>query len=545
MILRPRQEEFVTACLAALGEHKNTLGVAPTGAGKSVMMAAMCNKLEGKKLVLQHRDELVKQNKATLSRLNPLARSGIYNADEKNWRRDVTYAMIQTLSRGANLGTMPAVDAVVIDEAHHAAASSYQRVLDRARQLNNNVSILGVTATPERADGKGLRTTFDNIGDIITIGELIQAGHLVRPRTFVVDLGVNDELRKVRRTAQDFDMQEVERILDHKVLNEHVVTKWKEIAGSRKTIGFASTIKHAVHMCEAFQAAGVAAGVVTGDMSDSERANALKQHERGIIQVLINVAVLTEGYDSPTVDCVLLLRPSSHKSTMIQMIGRGLRTVDPERHLGAVKTDCIVIDFGTSVLTHGSLEQDIKLKGREKEAGIAPKKFCPECRASIPVATRECPLCGYEYPPPEEVSKAALENVVMTEIDIMNESPFKWETLFNGLVMVATAFDAWAVCVNFKGVWHAVGGCQETGVKHVGAGASVTAIAAADDYLRMYGDNKAAGKSKRWLTLPATPKQLEALGVRPEHGYGINRYLAACRITWKWHEKAIKMKVAA
>ncbi len=112
--------------------------------------------------------------------------------------------------------------------------------------------------------------------------------------------------------------------------------------------------------------------------------------------MIANVAVLTEGYDNPPTSCVVLLRPSSYKSTMIQMVGRGLRTVDPEEYPGVIKTDCVILDFGTSSLIHGSLEQDVDLDGR-LATGDAPTKQCPECAATVPAAVIECPLCGYVW----------------------------------------------------------------------------------------------------------------------------------------------------
>jgi DNA repair protein RadD len=99
---------------------------------------------------------------------------------------------------------------------------------------------------------------------------------------------------------------------------------------------------------------------------------------------------------TPPTSCVVLLRPSSYKSTMIQMVGRGLRTVDPEEYPGVVKTDCIVLDFGTSSLMHGCLEQDVNLDGQLHQ-GEAPTKECPECDAEVPLACMECPLCGYVW----------------------------------------------------------------------------------------------------------------------------------------------------
>ncbi|MFC4625429.1 DEAD/DEAH box helicase, partial [Daeguia caeni] len=191
------------------------------------------------------------------------------------------------------------------------------------------------------------------------------SGHLVPPRTFVIDVGVRDDLAKVRKTASDFDMSEVERIMNRAPVMDAIIRHWKEKAAGRQTVVFCSTVDHARSATDAFNEAGVAAVLVHGEMADGERQAALAAYAAGDVQVVVNVAVLTEGWDHPPTACVVLLRPSSYKSTMIQMVGRGLRTVDPNEHPGVVKTDCVVLDFGTASLMHGSLEQEVDLAGHE------------------------------------------------------------------------------------------------------------------------------------------------------------------------------------
>jgi DNA repair protein RadD len=144
---------------------------------------------------------------------------------------------------------------------------------------------------------------------------------------------------------------------------------------------------------------GYSAACVEGNMTKQERAAVLSAYDRGELQVITNVAVLTEGWDHQPTSCVILLRPSSYKSTMIQMIGRGLRKVEPSRYPGVVKDDCVVMDFGTSILTHGSIEQDVDLEG-------AGTKSCPECEALVPAQMRECAICGYEWPRDDEGGRA-------------------------------------------------------------------------------------------------------------------------------------------
>ncbi|WP_298032442.1 DEAD/DEAH box helicase family protein [uncultured Desulfovibrio sp.] len=199
MILRPYQHATVDRALTALNRYGNTLAVAPTGAGKTIILSTVADRLPGKQCILQHRDELVEQNLRKFRTMNPKRSVGLYTADVKNWRGDTTFAMSQTLAR--NLPSIPKLDALIIDEAHHAAAVSYRNIVDAVKDRNPECKIFGVTATPARGDGKGLRAVFDNCCDQISLHSLISMGFLVRPRTFICTLnGTNEKLAALRKT---------------------------------------------------------------------------------------------------------------------------------------------------------------------------------------------------------------------------------------------------------------------------------------------------------------------------------------------------------
>ena len=373
MILRPYQSRLVSRFTAALEEHKNTLAVAPTGAGKTIMLAAIEGAMPpGKTLILQHRQELVAQNRTKFVKVNPKISTGLFTADEKRWTPQVIFGMVQTLARPKNLETMPKLTRLLIDEAHHVAANSYLRIIERAKQENPNIQIGGVTATPQRGDKKALRAVFDNVSDQISLEELIRGGFLVEPKGLVADLpgGAKEELKKVRILTDDYDMNAAANILNKLPVNEEVVRKWKEHAGDRRTIAFATTVAHAEEITKVFLNAGVTAEMISGETPDAKRQAILRRVAAGRTQVLANVAVLTEGFDCPPISCVVLLRPCSQKSTLIQMVGRGLRTVNPEEFPGVVKKDCIVIDFGNSLKTHGDLHQRVNLGGEPARARL-------------------------------------------------------------------------------------------------------------------------------------------------------------------------------
>ncbi|MGH8572846.1 MAG: DEAD/DEAH box helicase, partial [Gammaproteobacteria bacterium] len=238
MILRPRQRLLIERSLRALDIHGNTLAVGPCGSGKTIMLSAVAGALltepDAKACILAHRDELTEQNRAKFSRVNPGIMTSVFDADEKSWAGQATFAMVQTLARDRHLEAVPALDLLVIDETHHAAAPSYRRVIDRVLAKDPETQIYGVTATAVRGDGKGLREVFTNVADQITLAELIASGHLVPPRTFVIDVGAQDALKHVRRLASDFDMTEVESILNKTPINDAVIRHWREKAGDRK-----------------------------------------------------------------------------------------------------------------------------------------------------------------------------------------------------------------------------------------------------------------------------------------------------------------------
>jgi DNA repair protein RadD len=547
MIPRPYQSELVKKAVGALSEYNNTLAIAPTGSGKTLMISWLLKELQGRQMILQHREELVDQNRRKFHLIHPKRTSSIAGLGTKDYAGDTIFGMAQTLGRNGNMEGMPSLDVLVVDEAHHSRADTYQRIINAARDRNPDCLIAGFTATGSRGDKRGLKPTFDNVCDLITMRKLIDLGFLVPARTFIATLpGLADEIKNIRKTSNgEYDLTEVETLMDTKPVNEAVFREWKNIAGDRKTIVFASTIKHAQDVCYLFQSNGIKADCVFGDTPN--RAEILQRFEFGDTQVICNVAVLTEGYDAPPVSCIILLRPCSFKSTMIQMIGRGLRTIDPEVHPGIVKRDCIVLDFGESLRVHGDLEQGVRFDDQELQEG--EKKECPGCQTLIPAQTMECPVCGYEYP----VLQGGKEDketadVVMLEVDLFKRSPFKWVDIFGGgKVLVASGFSAFVITASANGTdWIALGKRKEAKMRRLSVGAKLQSLAAADDYLRMNEDTEAATKSKRWLKDQPSFKQLELLqqvGYDARNDFNLRKYEASCLLNFLWNKKYIEPEV--
>lgn len=555
MLLRPRQKLFVERSLAALNSHRNTLGIAPTAAGKTIMLSAVVGDLlkgnDAKACVLAHRDELTDQNRTKFSRVNPDISTSVIDASEKSWDGQTTFGMVPTLSREANLDGMPALDLLVIDEAHHAVAESYQRIIDKAIQKNPMVQIFGVTATPNRGDRQGLRKVFSNVSDQIRIGELIASGHLVKPRTFVIDVGVKEALQKVRKTAADFDMNEVDAIMNRSPVTDAVIAHWKEKAGDRQTVVFCSTVDHARNVANAFSESGIQASVILGDMTEAERKATLAAYNRGEIQVIVNVAVLTEGWDHQPTSCVVMLRPSSFKSTMIQMVGRGLRTVNPDEYPGVIKTDCIILDFGTSSLIHGSLEQDVNLDGRQ--AKEEHTQTCFNCKAVLPGDLDICPMCGENLIPFDDgerdqdntgSQRPDLKNFIMSEIDLLARSSFEWVDINgDGSVMMASGLIAWAGVFYDGTRFYAVGGAKSKHAKLLGVGENMVCLAAADDWLNTNETDETAHKTKSWLREPPSEKQFSYLPPECRMNYSLTRYQASAMLSLQFNATAIRAQI--
>jgi DNA repair protein RadD len=522
MILRPRQIEFVNKSVAALKEHGNTVSVAFTGAGKTICLSAVIKHafeqgLIRKALVIAHRDEITYQNQDKFSRVAPNISTSLFNGDCKDWSGQTVFGMVQSLSRENALEELPKFDLVVIDEAHHVTAETYRKVIDCVTKNNPNARIFGVTATPMRGDKNNIGVIFSNCADQISLPELIGSGHLVPPVTYRIDTGeTGKKLEAVSlRKGSDYNDKEIADILDTVPLNTRVVEEWRAKAGDRKTVVFCSDIKHATNVTNAFKRSGIKAELVTSLMSSEARHQVLQDIETGKVQVLVNVAILTEGWDYPPISCVVILRCSSYKSTMIQMIGRGLRPIDASLYPNIEKEDCIVLDFGISTILHGSLEQDLNLKSEDNRK---EDNACPDCSKKIPASAEVCPLCNVDIEEAEEKQKVArekriLERFVMAEINLLEKSHFTWTDLrLPNKARMAAGFNVWCCVLEYAGKWIAIGGSKsrteplvDTTILHKGN--KLQALAAGNDFMNMHETNDTATKFARWRHEKPTDKQ--------------------------------------
>jgi superfamily II DNA or RNA helicase len=403
---------------AALMEHGNTLCVAPTGAGKTIMLSSLVGDLLQpweKCLVLQHTDEIFDQNMQKFGLMDSRCRLSKVNGKVKDFSGDVIFAMVQSLQRDKTLAKLPKVSFLVIDEAHHVVAPTYQKVVEWTKENNSSLRILGMTATPMRADNKALGEVFSNVADQITIEELVASGDLLYPKTFVIESDIQEKIKGSLFASkhQNAEYAEDSKLEDFiaEIDQSEIVNHWLDKAQGRKTVAFCSRIDHSLTTVDAFNKAGIKAAHVDGMLNREARQRILSGFTDGDTEVICNVGVLTEGWDYPPTSCILLLRAFSSHAAMVQMIGRGLRTIDKNIYPDCSKTDCVVLDFGVSVSHHGSIESKVDL---------LPKKKCPACKSWVPYVAQICPFCNTDF-----VQKAQAEETGKIEREKKRVQPLK------------------------------------------------------------------------------------------------------------------------
>lgn len=343
LALRPYQAEAIDAVLAARRRGlKRLLVCLPTGAGKTVIFSRLAGLAARQVLVLAHREELLFQARDKLQRALGDPQVVAIERGATRGARDakVLVCSIRSLheQRLAEVLRGRQVGLVIYDECHHAAAEDNLRVLRQLGAFEPDFSgtLLGFTATTTRGDGKGLSEVFEQVVYSKSLPELIDDGYLAPLRGFRISTAA--DLTRLSASGLDFREEELAEAVDIEERNALVARSIQELARDRRTILFAVTVRHARHLAYSLNALGVPAGLVHGAMPKDERARALADFRDGKVQVMCNVAVLTEGFDDPGVSCVAMARPTRSEGLYAQCVGRGTRL-----HPG--KRDCLILDF--------------------------------------------------------------------------------------------------------------------------------------------------------------------------------------------------------
>lgn len=551
--LRPRQKIFTANVLNSLATDGNTLGIAPTGSGKSLMLSAICSnanlilpidRQNDPIYILQHRDELLDQNTEKFLRIEPNAHTSKISSKTKDYSGKYIFGMIKTIIGETNIKNLRPGSLLQVDETHHIVSNEYLSLIEYLRSLNPNILISGVTATSGRSDKVGLGKVFSNCADQITLAEMIAEGYLVPPRTYRLNVEGEDIIEATRTSRGHYDDEAIANILTVTSTLEQMISGWRKYANERPTVAFTGTVDQAHQTAKAFNEAGIPSAPMWGEMPKSLREATIQAYIDNKIRLLTNANMLTEGFDHPPTSCVMILRNSSSKSALIQMVGRGLRPLIGEEYTGMIKRDCIVLDFGSSTKKHGSLEQEVLLNPIKGD-GIAPKKACPSCGFSMHASIMECPNCGHAFHPKiKEFRQGTLEEIDPTEF-----SAFRWEVLTPSCI-VANGITAGAVIVKHGEDWHAIS-CRKNppsnerhaplyAVKHLAQASKAVAIAASDAFLQKHADVMTADKSRDWLNSPPSIQQLQALPKNIQTEAGLNRYRASCWMLIQFNKKTLR-----
>jgi superfamily II DNA or RNA helicase len=395
IILRDYQQKGVNDIRASyLKKKRAPLYVLPTGGGKTVVFSYIAINTASRKkrvLILVHRIELLRQTSAKLHESG--VEHGLINAKfTPNSMASVQVASVQTLVRRLDKVRLD-YDLVIIDEAHHATATTWKKILNRIPLARN----LGVTATPMRSDGTGLNDMFDDLIVGPSIKELTKRGHLVPSVVYAPTEKL--DLSKVRIINGEYDKDEVENIVDNSMITGSAVEYYTKVCPGVPAIAFCVSVKHAEHVAEEFRAAGYKSESVDGTMDDVLRRRKLGGLANGTVQVLTSCDIVSEGTDVPCIVCGILLRPTKSKGLFLQQVGRTLRTLPG-------KTKAFILDHVGNVLTHGmpdddqewSLEGEVKFKKKKNglEEPLINVRQCPQCFV-MHAPSPTCPMCHHVY----------------------------------------------------------------------------------------------------------------------------------------------------
>jgi len=402
---RPYQADGTNAIRTAMQRgNKRALYVLPTGGGKTIVFSyiAQLAAARGKRvLVLAHRKELVKQASEKFTMFG--IEHGVIHPDYKlDIQKQSQVASVQTLvNRLDKIDFNP--DLIVVDEAHHACAGQWARILEHY----SNSFVLGVTATPCRTDGRGLGDVFQFMVQGPQIYELIKMGFLVEPEIFCP---AQIDTSKLRRTSSgDYSQKRVAALMesDKSLVGDIIKTHQDKIGRGVPTVAFCASIKHAETVSAAFAAAGYRSHVVSGKTEKTERVRILDGLANGSSEIVCSVDVISEGTDIPSIGAALLLRPTASLGLFLQQVGRALRPC-------AGKDRAIIVDHvgnvgrmvnGVFKIKHGfpqqhrdwTLSTTKKRKSKNADEPTVNVRMCSEC-FFVHKPAPKCPSCGHVYP---------------------------------------------------------------------------------------------------------------------------------------------------
>jgi len=430
--LRPYQQRVIAEVYRQIRAGKKRILIfAPTGAGKTIISSQIVAHAAGRNrkiLFVVHRDILVKQTYEKFKHFE--IDCGFIKAGyEENKEAVAQIASVQTLASRDwwhQLGS----SVILLDEAHLTAWATVTKKM--IGEIFPDGIYIGLTATPWRLKkDEGMADIFEAIVSAPMPFELIESGFLVKPSYYGVSIA---SLKKVKIKNGDYDEGQLSLIFDRPEQIEQIVAEWKRLGSDRRTIVFAVNVEHSKNIFSCFEKAGIAAAHVDGSTSIKQREKIYRQLATGEILILSSCMTLTEGFDVPAVNGIILARPTLSKALYFQMVGRGLRLSLPTD-----KHDCLVLDFAGNVERHGFIE-DLRAVSLEEShcscgGGEAPYKICPRdkrgCGAIIYSFYQKCPQCNYDFALEKIILELSLQQQLRPEdIKLLKQYRFDLKTAY-------------------------------------------------------------------------------------------------------------------
>ncbi|UZT28629.1 DNA/RNA helicase [Vibrio phage 033B] len=435
--LRSYQQDAVNAIYNYFGRATGNPVVAmPTGTGKSLVIAdfvkgAIERYPTTRIMMLTHVKELIEQNFEKLTSIWPTAPAGIYSAGlGRKEIRQITFAGIASIANKVDeIVRAGGVDLILVDECHLISPKQqtmYRKLINKLKKKYPHLKVIGLTATAYRL-GHGLITEGDGALftdfaiDMTTLegfNWFFDQGYLTPliPKPTMTEI----DLSGIGKVGGEFNQGQLQDATNKDEITYAALQETMEVAGDRKAwLIFATGIDHVISICHALDSMGITCVPVHSKMSTKERDANIAAFKSGEAQALVNMGVLTTGFDHPDVDLIIMLRATNSPGLWVQMLGRGTRNVyadgyDLSTRQGrrdaienGPKPNCMVLDFAGNTPRLGPINDPVIPKKKGKGGGDAPVRICETCSTYIHASLRICPVCGHEYPPEVKISSRA------------------------------------------------------------------------------------------------------------------------------------------
>ena len=509
--LRPYQIEAVESVQAAWKTDPGVLLVMATGLGKTQVFCEVLDREvgAGRGLVLVHRKELVEQARDRLHAFWPhwQGRTGIVMAERDECALPVTFATVQTLASERRLARLLAagpIDVLVTDEAHHAAAASYQAVYDALGAAQPGMRHLGVTATPKRADGAGLRGVYTAVAGSYDIRFGVKSKFLVPPRWLAIQTGISLAGIATRYAdgEKDYSAKQLANVYETANCFDLVVASHKQYAAGRQAVAFTVTVEGARQLAEAFRAAGITAQAASAETDKATRRQILDDFRAKRVQVLCNVGLYTEGLDVPEVACIHQVRPTQSDGLYIQMVGRALRPFPG-------KDDALILDYAPVEAREIVMLGDVLGTAARKDVYIQ--------------ATAEPGMVqgGFTFDGEFKWLSGSPMELISRQLDYLNLSPWRWHRAEDGWLTLGLGRGGDEIeriltmsrpdgdgAVTLFALWKR-GGEYTWQHRSLGRGDLDTIQQQAEGLAEKHATQVLSGKGKAWNAAPPTDGQLK------------------------------------